>query len=117
MNLEGSIKKVKKVSQGDWKFNEHDFQDLINLLEELKAKRDEELNSLGYRMRHDKTFTFTYHWSKGDACGHNYQTGKEQEVYCGTTILDAVNQYVDNVLNRGYSTSVIDYCNESAVEE
>lgn len=22
MNLEGAIKKVKKVSQGDWKFNE-----------------------------------------------------------------------------------------------
>lgn len=117
MTLEGAITKVKKVSQGDGKFNEHDFQDLINLLKELKAKRDEELKSLGYRMRHDKTFTFTYYWTKGDVCGHNHKTGKEQEVYCGTTILDAVNQYVNNVLTRGYSTSVIEYYHEGVIEE
>ena len=28
MTLEGAIEKVKKVSCGDWKFNEHDFQAL-----------------------------------------------------------------------------------------
>lgn len=117
MTLEGAIKKVKKVSQGDWKFNEHDFQDLVRFLEELKVKRDEELKSLDYRLKHNKTFTFTYHWTKGNVWGPNYKTGNEQEVYVGTTILDAVNQYVDKVLNRGYSTSVIEYYHESAVEE
>ena len=115
MTLEAAINKVNKVALGEWKFSENDFQDLVRFLEELKGKRDEELKALSNRLRHDKTFTFTYHWTKGSVLAHNHKAGSEQEVYMGPTILDAVNKYVEKVLNRGYSTSVIDYCLEEVV--
>ena len=66
MTLERAIVKVKKVAQGEWRFNEHDFQDLVRFLEELKEKHEEENRVLEMRFRKDKCFTFTYHWHKGD---------------------------------------------------
>ena len=113
MNLEGAIEKVKKVSCGDWKFNEHDFQALVRFLEELKVKRDEELRSLGDRLRCDKKFIFTFHWSKWDIGKQTHELGTDREVFIGHTILDAVNQYVANVIHCGYDIAFIDY----AVEE
>ena len=113
MTLEGAIKKVENVAHGDWKFNEHDYQDIIRFLKELKAKHDEELKSLGDRLRRDKKFIFTFHWSKGAVGNHTNETGTEQAVFIGHTILDAVNQYVDNVIHSGYDIAFIDY----AVEE
>ena len=87
--------------------------DLFGLLNELKGKRDEELKSLGDRLRRDKKFIFTFHWSKGAVGNHTNETGTEQAVFIGHTILDAVNQYVDNVIHSGYDIAFIDY----AVEE
>lgn len=113
MTLEGAIKKVENVAHGNWKFNEHDYQDLIRFLKELKAKRDEELKELGYRLRRDKKFIFTYHWAKVGIGNHADETGTKQEIFIGHSILDAVNQYVDNVIHRGYDIAFIDY----AVEE
>lgn len=109
MTLEKAINKVKKVALGEWKFSENDFQDLVRFLEELKGKRDEELKALASRLRHVKPFTFTYHWTKGSLLDPNHKAGSEKEVYVGPTLLDAFNKYVEDVLTRGYSTSVIDY--------
>lgn len=110
MTLETAINKVKKVALGEWKFSENDFQDLVRFLEELKGKRDEEFKVLASRLRHDKHFiTFTYHWTKGSVLSPNHKAGSEKEVYVGPTLLDAFNKYVEDVLTRGYSTSVIDY--------
>ena len=112
MTLEAAINKVNKVALGEWKFSENDLLDLVHFLEELKGKRDEELKALSNRLRHDKLFTFTYHWTKGSVLDPNHNAGYEQAVYVGPTILDAVNNYVADVITRGYSTSVIDYCVE-----
>lgn len=109
MTLETAINKVKKVALGEWKFSENDFQDLVRFLEELKGKRDEEFKALASRLRHYKPFTFNYHWTKGSVLDPNHKAGSEQEVYVGPTLLDAFNKYVEEVLTRGYSTSVIDY--------
>lgn len=112
MTLETAINKVKKVALGEWKFSENDFQDLVRFLEELKGKRDKELKALESMLRHYKPFTINYHWTKGSVLDPNHNAGNEQAVYVGPTILDAVNKYVADVLTRGYSTSVIDYCVE-----
>lgn len=39
----------------------------------------------------------------------NHKTGSEKEVYVGPTLLDTFNKYVEDVLTRGYGTSIIDY--------
>ena len=114
MTLETAINRARKVALGERRFSENDLLDHVHFLEEVKRKRDEELKSMFDRLRNDNTFTFTYHWAKGSALDPNYKAGSEQEVYMGPTILDAVNKYVEEVLNRGYSTSVIDYCLENA---
>lgn len=115
MDLDEAIKKVKKaVSKSqELKFDEKEELDLLGLLKELKAKRDEELKALGYRLRRDKKFIFTYHWAKVGIGNHSDETGTKQAVFIGHTILDAVNQYVDDVIHRGYDIAFIDY----AVEE
>lgn len=115
MDLDEAIKKVKKaVSKSqELKFDEKEVLDILGLLKELKAKRDEELNALGDRLRRDKKFIFTYHWSKGEVGNHDNETGTEQAIFIGHSILDAVNQYVDNVIYRGYDIAFIEY----AVEE
>ena len=74
MTLEGAIKKVENVAHGNWKFNEHDYQDLIRFLKELKAKRDEEHKALIEGLRRNKKFTFDYHWSKGNVLSSIYRT-------------------------------------------
>ena len=113
MTLEGAIEKVENVAHGNWRFNDNDYKDLIRFLKELKAKRDEELKAFGDRLRRDKRFTFNYHWTKGNILEHTDEYGNERETFVGYSILDAVNQYVDNVITRGYDSAVIDY----AVEE
>ena len=113
MTLEGAIKKVENVAHGDWKFNEHDYKDIIRFLKELKEKRDEEIKALGERLRRDKKFTFTYHWAKGLVFSHNFDSGTERETFIGHSILDAVNQYVEQVIKSEYETAFIEY----AVEE
>ena len=114
MTLETAINRARKVALGERRFSENDLLDLVHFLEELKRKRDEELKSMFGRLRNDNTFTFIYHWTKGSVVDPNHKAGSEQEVYMGPTILDAVNKYVEEVLNRGYSTSVIDYYLEKA---
>lgn len=113
MTLETAINKVKKVALGEWKFNEHDYQDIIRFLKELKAERDEEQKTFEDRLRRNKKFIFTYHWSKWDVGNHTNETGTERAIFIGHSILDAVNQYVDNVIHSGYDIAFIDY----AVEE
>ena len=112
MTLETAINRARKVALGERKFSDNDIQDIVSFLEELKLKRCEELKALSYRLDHNKRFTFNYHWSKGSVLSSNYKTGSEQKVYVGTTILDAINKYVEDVITYGYDTSVIDYYRE-----
>ncbi len=112
MTLQGAIVKVKKVAQGEWRFNEHDYQDLVRFLEKLKEKQDEEVRAFEKRFREYKYFTFTYHWHKGYFTGLDGDRGTETRTYVGASILDAINQYTEEILRNGYNSAIIDYAIE-----